>query len=257
METFRQVKQTVMDMAKEAREAVVDVAKEAKDKVMAIVDKAKESPQLSKQDALALLKEDHQIVAGFFDRLQAEAKGAPQLREGLFAQLKYELETHATVEEKLFYPRLEKIKEVHDLVRESYQEHALVKQLLSELANMPMEDPDWNAKLSVLKENVQQHVEEEENELFKLARKELGEAQLEELGVRIEQEKQALAAGNQAETRQQQTRQSEQSGQSSRSQAQQSSQSQERVWQTERGSRSAENEKTTQSGSQKRQSRHA
>ena len=73
---------------------------------------------------------------------------------------------------------------------EAYEEHALVKRLLEELASAPKDDEQWTAKFTVLKENVEHHVEEEEGEMFQKARKVLSEDEIEELGARLQEAKQ-------------------------------------------------------------------
>lgn len=147
-------------------------------------------------DVLDVLKKDHEMVKGLFDQLDAlkeSGRSEKDLREGLFAQLKYELETHAAVEEKLFYPRLRRQDGGRDLVAEAFQEHQVVKDLLRQLDSMTLGGEEWQAKLTVLKENVLHHVKEEEDGLFPIAKEHLDKEQLRQLGLRLEQEKQALA----------------------------------------------------------------
>jgi hemerythrin-like domain-containing protein len=103
--------------------------------------------------------------------------------------LKSELDRHAEIEETIFYPVLEKAEESRDITLEAYEEHRLVKQLLSELEAAPKDDEQWTAKFTVLKENIEHHVEEEEGELFKKARKVLNEQEIEALGTRMEKAK--------------------------------------------------------------------
>jgi len=69
-----------------------------------------------------------------------------------------------------------------------------VKELLKELASTPKDTEEWTAKLTVLKENVEHHVEEEEGEMFKKARKVLTDEEAEELGSRMEAAKKKLSA---------------------------------------------------------------
>ena len=137
-------------------------------------------------NAFRLLKTDHKTVAGIMEKIEATTKRAVKSREDLFAQLKNELDIHAQIEETILYPVLEKAKETHDISLEAYEEHRVVKQLLSELESEPKNAEEWTAKFTVLKENVEHHVEEEEGEMFKKARKVLSEEELEELGRRLE-----------------------------------------------------------------------
>jgi hemerythrin-like domain-containing protein len=138
-------------------------------------------------DAFNLLKTDHQKVAELFDQLES-ANGKAKLQ--VFAQIKTELELHTHIEETIFYPALEDPKQTHDLVLEAYEEHDIVKNLLNELSKAKSADDEWEAQAKVLRENVEHHVEEEENELFKKTRAALSQEEIETLGEQMENEKQ-------------------------------------------------------------------
>ncbi|HKO60609.1 MAG TPA: hemerythrin domain-containing protein [Pyrinomonadaceae bacterium] len=133
-----------------------------------------------------LLKNDHQIVSGLFDQIESASGGA---KTQLFNRLKSELDVHALIEEKIFYPALENKKESREITLEAYEEHKVVKDLLSELANGSAADEEWDAKLKVLRENVDHHVEEEEGELFDKANDVLSDEALDRLGDEMEAEK--------------------------------------------------------------------
>ena len=137
-------------------------------------------------DAFSLLKADHRKVEELFEQLEA-ADGKSKLQ--VFAQIKMELDLHTHIEEKIFYPAIEKPKPTHDLTLEAYEEHDVVKKLLRELSRAKTASEEWEAKAKVLQENVEHHVEEEENELFPKAADVLGEDNVEALGVRMETEK--------------------------------------------------------------------
>jgi hypothetical protein len=141
-------------------------------------------------DAITLLKADHEKVDALFAQLEETTERAEKTREELFTKLKQELDLHAHVEEKIFYPAIKESEETREITLEAFQEHHVVKVLLRELDAMPVTSETWTAKLTVLKENVEHHVEEEEGEMFKKARTVLSTEQLEELGTLIEQEKQ-------------------------------------------------------------------
>jgi hemerythrin-like domain-containing protein len=138
-------------------------------------------------DAFNLLKTDHEKVAELFDQLES-ANGKAKLQ--VFAQIKTELELHTHIEETIFYPALEDPKQTHDLVLEAYEEHDVVKKLLAELSKAKSANEEWEAQAKVLRENVEHHVEEEENELFKKARAALSREEIETLGEQMENEKQ-------------------------------------------------------------------
>lgn len=140
-------------------------------------------------NAFTLLKNDHKKVAGLLEKIDATTERALKTRDELFAQVKAELDLHAEIEEKILYPVLEKADETHDISLEAYQEHRLMKQLLNELAKEPKDTEEWTAKFTVLKENVEHHVEEEEGDMFKKARKVLSEEEIETLGQRLEEAK--------------------------------------------------------------------
>ena len=140
-------------------------------------------------DAITLLKTDHEKVSGIFEKLEETTETAEKTREELFAQLKQELDLHAHIEETIFYPVLKKAEETREITMEGIQEHHVVKVLLRELDSMGVGSETWTAKLKVLKENVEHHVEEEEDDMFKSAREVLSKEQLEELGSLMEQEK--------------------------------------------------------------------
>ena len=137
-------------------------------------------------NAFQLLKNDHQIVSGLFDQIEsASGKSKTQL----FTRLKSELDVHAHVEEKIFYPALENKQESREITLEAYEEHKVVKDLLSELAAGRAADEEWDAKLKVLRENVDHHVEEEEGELFDKANDVLSDEDIVRLGNEMEAEK--------------------------------------------------------------------
>lgn len=143
-------------------------------------------------DAISLLKNDHRKVEKIFSEIE---KGNGN-RQELFRELKNELTVHAEIEEQLFYPAVRDAKPTHDIVLESFQEHAQVKNVLADLDSADKKTEDWLAGLKVLMEDVQHHVGEEENELFpKVRDKVLSKEELEDLGTRMEQMKtQRLAA---------------------------------------------------------------
>lgn len=137
-------------------------------------------------DAFNLLKADHRKVEELFSQLES-ASGKAKMR--VFEQIKTELELHTHIEETIFYPALEKPKQTHDLTLEAYEEHDVVKKLLREMSRARTPNEEWEAKAKVLQENVEHHVEEEENELFEKAEAALSEEQIEALGEQMETEK--------------------------------------------------------------------
>src|ERR1044071_14335 len=141
-------------------------------------------------NAFTLLKADHEKVAGILESIEETTERAVKGRDELFAQLKSESDLHAMIEEEILYPALQEAEETRDIALEAYEEHRLVKQLLAELEAEPKDTEQWTAKFSVLKENIEHHVEEEEGEMFKKARQVLSEEEIEMLGNQLQEAKQ-------------------------------------------------------------------
>jgi hypothetical protein len=139
-----------------------------------------------------VLKEDHKEVSKLMDRIEKAGEG--DSREKLFLEVKKELDLHAFVEETYFYPALKEADQSKEITLEAYEEHRVVKILLEELEGLDQDAEEWGAKFKVLKENVEHHVEEEEGELFKQARKILSDEQAEAIGAEIVTEKAKLKA---------------------------------------------------------------
>ena len=140
-------------------------------------------------NAFTLLKTDHETVAGILASIEETTERAVKGRDELFTRLKRELDLHAKIEEEIFYPALEDADETRDVTLEAYEEHRLVKQLLAELETEPKDTEEWTAKFTVLKENIEHHVEEEEGEMFKKARQVLSEEEIEALGNQLQEAK--------------------------------------------------------------------
>ena len=144
-------------------------------------------------DAFELLKKDHKSVSKLFSEIES-ASGQEKMK--VFGRLKAELDLHAHIEETVLYPALENTDEAREITLEAYEEHKVVKDLLGELANAGAPDDEWDAKLTVLKENVEHHVEEEEGELFSKARRALGQSRIDQLGTELEAEKARKTGAN-------------------------------------------------------------
>jgi hemerythrin superfamily protein len=110
----------------------------------------------------------------------------------LFAQIKQELDIHARIEETIFYPSIKKAAATREIVLEGFEEHHVIKLLLKELESMPVDTEEWAAKMKVLQENVEHHVEEEEGEMFQKARDVLSESEINQLGEQMQELKTQL-----------------------------------------------------------------
>jgi len=134
-----------------------------------------------KQDAIVLLKEDHRAVEKLFKDYEG-AKGEGR-KEKLARRICLELSVHTTIEEEIFYPACEgKIDE--DLLKEAYVEHDAAKMLIAEIeAGNGESDDFFDAKVQVLSEQIEHHVEEEEKQLFPQVRK--ADIDVDDLGERL------------------------------------------------------------------------
>lgn len=131
-------------------------------------------------DALNMLMEDHRKVADLFER--AEQTEEEQKKHRLFEQISTALEMHMHIEETALYPALEQHEELQDISREAVEEHRQVKTLIREITNLTDGSEKFDAKLKVMKENIEHHVEEEETEMFPQMRATLAAEELEEIG---------------------------------------------------------------------------
>ena len=141
-------------------------------------------------DAITLLKNDHKTVEGLFKKFEKAGDDAHKTKRDIVDKIIEELSIHAAIEEQVFYPAVRRaVKKAEDDVLESLEEHHIVKWVLSELDGMSPEAERFEAKVTVLIENVRHHKDEEEEELFPKVRKALGTKQLAELGAQLERAK--------------------------------------------------------------------
>jgi len=141
-------------------------------------------------DAIELLKTQHQEVKGLFKRIE---KAEEDEKQDLFEQLADALAVHAAIEEKHFYPATKNAR-TEELLQEAVEEHLSAKRLIADLMEMSPEDPQFDAKVAVLEEQIEHHVEEEEKELFPKVRKMIGKEELEDLGMVMEDMAEELKA---------------------------------------------------------------
>jgi hemerythrin superfamily protein len=139
-------------------------------------------------DGIVLLKEDHKKVEALFKEFEkAKDTASPATLRSLVDKMINELVTHAYIEETIFYPAAKAgVPETGEHILEAVEEHHVVAWLLSELLNMDAADESFNAKVTVMIENVRHHVKEEEKEWFPEVRKALGRNRLVELAEQMQ-----------------------------------------------------------------------
>jgi len=144
-------------------------------------------------DAVKLLKDDHKKVKDLFR--QFEKARSDDRKKAIAEEVFHELEVHAAIEEEMFYPAAKEKadKEGKELVAEAVEEHHVVKVLIGELQQMREVNEQFEAKFTVLIENVEHHIEEEEKEMLPDAKKALGD-EIEAFGDRMERRKSQLMA---------------------------------------------------------------
>jgi len=138
-------------------------------------------------NAITLLETEHKHMRKLLDELDSTTDRGFKIRSELFATIKGELTLHEAIEEEIFYPELKAHPKAVDIVLEGYEEHHVVDLLMAELERLDVRDESWGAKASVMKENVEHHMEEEEGDMFLKARQVFDKAELEDLGRRMEE----------------------------------------------------------------------
>ena len=123
------------------------------------------------QDAVELLMADHHRVARLFAEFDAlKEDGSDEAKSALVAQICQELTVHTAIEEELFYPAVREAIEDDDLMDEALVEHAGAKELIAQLQAAHPDDDLYDAKVTVLGEQIDHHVEEEEGSMFPQAK---------------------------------------------------------------------------------------
>jgi hemerythrin superfamily protein len=141
-------------------------------------------------DAIVLLKNDHKDVKKLFRQFEGAGKDAEKTKAALVDKILEALTVHTYVENEVMYPRVrELLPGLEDEVLESYEEHHVADVLCMELAAMQPSDERFDAKVTVLIEIVEHHVEEEEEEWFPKVREGLGRKKLQDIGVELEAER--------------------------------------------------------------------
>ena len=135
-------------------------------------------------NAIKLLKQQHREVEKLFKQCEAAKSAAP--REKAFNEIADALAVHGTIEEQHFYPGV-KESQTEDILLESVEEHLEIKRAIADLLEMDADDDEYMAKVKVLQEDVEHHVEEEEGELFPKVEKLFDAEALEALGAAMEE----------------------------------------------------------------------
>lgn len=141
-------------------------------------------------DIYTRLKKDHDTQRALGEKI-ANTEGDSNERLALWQRYKVELEAHASAEEQTFYAELMSHPEASDQTRHSVAEHKDAADLVEEIDDMDLSSPAWLAKFKKLKHDIEHHVDEEEEDVFDLARKNIDEATARDLADRFNERKPA------------------------------------------------------------------
>ena len=146
-------------------------------------------------DAIYMLKSDHEKVRALLEKLTDSGKRATKARADLLDQIGEELRIHTTIEEEIFYPAFRDADgtEHREMTFEAREEHRAVEKLvLPDLEKTDPGDDAFAGRAKVLRELIEHHADEEEDDMFKKARKALSREELEKLGTRMAARKKEL-----------------------------------------------------------------
>jgi hypothetical protein len=143
------------------------------------------------------LKKDHDQVKEMMTRIEGLSPRASASKVKLFQEMKAALTAHLRAEEKVFYDAMKPDKSARVSALEGFEEHHVADVLMREISRLSPSNEKWTAKFTVLKENVEHHVEEEEGEIWAKARAMFDDARGRELGQAFvaEKEKQLSKVG--------------------------------------------------------------
>ncbi|MEU7873082.1 hemerythrin domain-containing protein [Dactylosporangium sp. NPDC049140] len=137
-------------------------------------------------DAIVMLKDDHKGVKRLFKEFQAAHGGPPARKAKIVTQILEALTVHTYLENEVMYPEVRSLlPDLEEDILESYEEHHVADVLCLELSTMDADDEHFDAKVTVLIENVSHHIEEEEQDWFPKVRQGLGRNQLQEIGAKM------------------------------------------------------------------------
>ncbi|MBF6076873.1 hemerythrin domain-containing protein [Nocardia beijingensis] len=139
-------------------------------------------------DAIVLLRDDHKAIRKLFREFEKAGEDATRTKADVVNKIIEALTVHTYLENECMYPEVRKlVPDLEDDILESYEEHHVADVLVTELAAMKPDNEHFTAKTTVLIENVDHHIDEEENEWFPKVREALGRKQLQEIGARMQE----------------------------------------------------------------------
>ncbi len=140
----------------------------------------------ARPDALEILEREHRRFEDLLKQGEETTERARATRRELLATLTAELNTHELMEEKVLYPALQAHPQAREIVLEGFEEHHVADLIVKELQEVATNDEAWGAKFKVLKESIEHHIQEEERNMFRLARGIFAREELRLLAARME-----------------------------------------------------------------------
>jgi hemerythrin superfamily protein len=135
-------------------------------------------------DAVSVIKEDHQAVAGLFEQFRQAADASEKQR--IVQQITEALGQHADMEEQVLYPRMQELLGQEE-VGQNYQEHDMMRQSLGEIGSMSADQPGFDEAVEALISKVMDHVRLEEQDELPQLQQQIGQDELDQLGQQMEQ----------------------------------------------------------------------
>lgn len=135
-------------------------------------------------DAIEILEQQHKEVKALFKQVEETEDEQQALK--LYQQVSTSLQLHEDLEETLLYPALKKDEDTREITLEAYQEHHVADVLMREIGNLQPGSEAWKPKVTVLQENIEHHIEEEEGELFPMVRQKWSTQRLSEIGQQMQ-----------------------------------------------------------------------
>jgi hemerythrin superfamily protein len=160
--------------------------------VAAVADKMPWTASSGETDAIRLLETDHRRMEDLLKKGEETTTRGVKTRTELLKTLTRELNAHEHIEETVLYPALRSHPEAKDIVLEGYEEHHVADLIVKELQGLARDDEQWGPKFKVLKENIEHHIEEEEDNMFPKARGIFSREELQQLGTLMADRKKAF-----------------------------------------------------------------
>jgi hypothetical protein len=139
----------------------------------------------SEPDAIEILEREHRRFEELMKQGEETTERARLTRRELLDTLTLELNAHELMEERVLYPALQSHPQAHDIVLEGFEEHHVADLIVKELHAVATDDEQWGAKFKVLKENIEHHIQEEEGEMFRVARGIFSREELRDMAARM------------------------------------------------------------------------